>query len=139
MQNSPIRRPKREPIIETIWILVLELDRPSGTAVQRLVNTEISRVGPNRHQIRNARTYVLHVAHLQGAGARYDARVPSLSAISGDGECAVATGCPDHLWIHRRHCDQAVGSPAILRSQRWLMNEWQFLRAQSRAGEPRSQ
>ena len=116
MQNSAMRRPEREPVIETTWILVLELDRPGGAAVQCLVNTEISRVIPNRHQIRNARAESLHVAKLQSFGARYDAGVPSLPAISGDGECAVATGCPDHLWIHRRHCDQAVGRPAVLRS-----------------------
>src|SRR4249919_2882287 len=111
-----MRRPKREPVIETTWILVLELDRPSGAAVQCLVNTEISRVIPNRHQVRNPRTESLHVAKLQSFGARYDARVPSLPAISGDGECAVATGCPDHLWIHGRNCDQAVGRPAVLGS-----------------------
>src|SRR5512132_1642425 len=139
MQNSAAGRPKREAVIETTWILVFELDRPGGTAVQRLVNTEIGRVIPNRHQIGNARAESLDVAKLQSFSARHDARVPSLPAVSGDGECAVATGCPDHLWIHRPHCDQAVGSPAVLRSQRWLMNEWQFLRAQSRAGEPRSQ
>src|SRR5712672_25197 len=139
MQNSALRRPKPERVIETTWILVLELDRPGGTAVQRLVNTEISRVVPNRHQIRNAGAESLHIAKLQSFSARHDAGIPSLPAISGDGECAVAAGCPDHMWIHRPHCDQAVGRPAILRSQRWLMNEWQFLRAQSRAGEPRSQ
>src|SRR5712691_1004344 len=99
MQNPPLRRPKREAVIETTWILVLELDRPSGTAVQCLVNTEISRVIPNRHQIRNPRAESLDVAELQSFSARYNAGVPSLSAISGDGECAVATGCPDHLWI----------------------------------------
>ena len=116
MQNSAVRRPKREPVIETSGNLVLELDRPSGAAVQCLVNTEISRVIPNRHQIRNARAESLHVAKLQSFGARDDARVPSLPAVSGDGECAVATGCPDHSWIHGPHCDQAVGRPAILRS-----------------------
>src|SRR5712671_2534913 len=129
MQNSAAGRPKREAVIETTWILVLELDRPSGAAIQCLVNTKISRIIPNRHQIRNARAESLHVAKLQSFRARYDTGVPSLSAISGDGECAVATGCPDHLWIYRPDCDQAVGSPAVLRSQRWLMNEWQFLRA----------
>src|SRR6266566_8445433 len=116
MQNSPLRRPKREAVIETTWILVLELDRPGGTAVQRLVNTEISRVIPNRHQIRNARAESSDVAKLQRFSARYNAGVPSLSAISGDGECAVATGCPDHLWIHWPDCNQTVGRPAILRS-----------------------
>src|SRR5258708_1122689 len=116
MQNSAVGRPEREPVIETIWILVLELDCPSGTAVQCLVNTEISRVIPNRHQICNPPAESLHVTKLQGFGARYDARVPSLSAISGDGKCAVATGCPDNLWIHGPHCDQAVGCPAVLRS-----------------------
>src|SRR5882724_3575294 len=115
MQNSAAGRPEREAIIETSRNLVLELDRPGGAAVQCLVNTEISRVIPNRHQIRNARAESLHVAKLQSFGARYDARVPSLSAISGDGECAVATGCPDHLWIYRPDCYQAVGRPAILR------------------------
>src|SRR6266850_7712826 len=137
MQNSTLRRPEREAVVETTWILVFELDRPSGAAVQRLVNTEISRVVPNRHQIRNARAESLDVAKLQSFSTRYNAGIPSLSAISGDGECAVATGCPDHLWIHRPHCDQAVGSPAVLRSQRWLLNEWQFLRAHSRASERR--
>src|SRR6266513_4088055 len=106
MQNSAMRCPKPERVIETTWILVLELDRPGGTAVQRLVNTEISRVVPNRHQIRNARAESLHVAKLQSFSARHDARVPSLSAISGDGECAVATGCPDHWWIHWPDCNQ---------------------------------
>src|SRR6266576_2210300 len=116
MQNSAMRRPKRERVIETAWILVLELDRPRGTAVQCFVNTEIGRVVPNRHQIRNARAESLHVAKFQGFRARYDASVPSLPAISGDGECAVATGCPHHLWVHGPHCDQAVGCPAVLRS-----------------------
>src|SRR6266550_8540929 len=139
MQNSPLRRPKRERVIETTWILVLELDRPRGAAVQRLVNTEISRVVPNRHQIRNARAESLHIAKLQSFSARHDAGVPSLSAISGDGECAVAAGCPDYLWIHGPDCNQTVGRPAILRSQGWLMNQRQFLRAQSRAGKRRSQ
>ena len=116
MQNSAMRCPKREGIIETTWILVFELDRPSGAAVQRLVNTKISRVIANRHQIRNSRAEGLHVAKLQSFSARYNARVPSLPAISGDSECAVPTGCPDHSWIHRRHCDQAVGRSAVLRS-----------------------
>src|SRR4029453_6450287 len=118
MQNSPLRCPKREAVIKTSWDLILELDRPSGAAIQCLVNTKIFRVPRNsdRHQIRNARAESLHVAELQSFGAWYDAGVPSLSAISGDGECAVATGCPDHLWIHRPYCDQAVGSPAVFRS-----------------------
>src|SRR4029077_807648 len=116
MQNPPMRRPKREPIIETIWILVLELDRPGGTAVQCLVNTEISRVIPNRHQVRDPRAESLDVAKLQSLSARYNARVPSLSAISGDGECAVATGCPDHSWIYRPNCDETIGRPTVLRS-----------------------
>src|SRR5882724_450155 len=116
MQNFPPRRPKRERVIETTWILVLELDRPGGAAVQCLVNTKISRVIPNRHQIRNAGAESLDVAKLQSFSARHDARVPSLSTVSGDGECAVATGCPDHLWIHGPHCDQAVSRPAVLRS-----------------------
>src|SRR6266576_1596205 len=98
MQNSTLWRPEREAVVETTWILVFELDRPSGAAVQRLVNTKISRVVPNRHQIRNARAECLHVAKLQSFSARYDAGVPSLSSVSSDGECAVATGCPDHLW-----------------------------------------
>src|SRR5882724_10672700 len=116
MQNSPLRRPKRERVIETTWILVLELDRPGGAAVQCLVNTKISRVIPNRHQIRNAGAESLDVAKLQSFSARNNAGVPSLSAISGDCECAVAPRCPDHLWIYWPDCDQAVGSPAILRS-----------------------
>src|SRR4029077_16940223 len=98
MQNSAMRRPERESVIETIWILILELDCPRGATVQRLVNTEISRVGPNRHQIRNAHAERVTISERQRFGARYDARVPSLPAISGNGECAVATGCPDHLW-----------------------------------------
>ena len=40
MQNSTLRRPKRERVIETVWILVLELNRPGGAAVECLVNTE---------------------------------------------------------------------------------------------------
>src|SRR4029077_1589210 len=128
MQNSPKRCPKREAVIETTWILILELDRPGGAAVQRLVNTEISRVIPNRHQVRNARAESLHVAELQRFGARDHTCGPRLPAVSGDGECAVATGRPDHLWIHRPHCDQAIGRPAVLRSERWLMNERQLLR-----------
>src|SRR4029450_4784440 len=118
MQNSALRRPKREAVIKTSRNLVLELDRPGRAAIQCLVNTKICRVPRNsdRHQIRNARAESLHVAKLQSFGTWYDAGVPSLAAISGDGECAVATGCPDHLWIHRPDCDQAVGSPAVLRS-----------------------
>src|SRR5262245_41176631 len=116
MQNSALRRPKREAVIETIWILVLELDRPRGAPIQCLVNTEISWVISNRHQIRNARAESLHVAKLQGFGAWYDAGVPSPSAISGDGECAVATRCPNYLWIDRPHCDQTVSSATVLRS-----------------------
>src|SRR3954466_11735269 len=139
MQNSAARRPEREPVIETSWNLVLELDRPSGASVQCLVNTEISRVVPNRHQIRNARAESLHIAKLQSFGPRYHARIPSLPAISGDSKCAVATGCPDHTRIHWPHCDETVGRPAVLRRQGWLMNLRQFLRVQSRATEPRSQ
>src|SRR4030095_14382779 len=139
MQNSPMRRPKRERVIETTWILVLELDRPSGAAVERLVNTEISRVVPNRHQIGNARAESLHVAEFQRLGTGHDTGIPSLPAISGDSECAAATASPDHLWIHRPDGDQAVDGPAVLRSQRWLMNQRQFLRAQSCTSEPRSQ
>src|SRR5690242_13296512 len=107
MKNPAVRRPEREAVIEASRNLVLELDRPRGAAVQCLVNTETSRVlvTPNRHQVRNPRAESLHVAKLQSFGARYDTRVPSLSAISGDSECAVATGCPDHSWIHRRNCD----------------------------------
>src|SRR6187455_730433 len=116
MQNSAARRPEREPVIETSWNLVLELDRPGGATVQCLVNTEISRVIPNRHQIRNTRAESFDVAKLQTFSARYDAGIPSLPAISRDGECAIATGCPDHLWIHRRNRDEAVGRPAVLRS-----------------------
>ncbi len=48
MQNSAVRRPEREPVIEASRNLVLELDRPGGAAVQCLVNTEISRVIPSR-------------------------------------------------------------------------------------------
>src|SRR5215471_7995567 len=117
MQNSALWRPKCESVIETVRILVLELDRPRGATVQRLVNTEISRVVSNRHQIRNARAESLYVAKLQCFGARYDAGAPSRSAISGDGECPVATGCPNYLWIYRPHCNQTVHRPAVLRSQ----------------------
>src|SRR5919198_3714678 len=113
MQNSALRRPKREPIVETTWILILKLDRPRGAAVQRLVNTEVSRVIPNRHQICDARAESLHIAKLQGFSARHPGRVPSLTAIGRDGVCAVATGCPDHLWIHGPHCNEAVGRPAV--------------------------
>src|SRR5262249_16524961 len=115
MENSALWGPKCKAVIETTWILVLELDRPRGAAIQRLVNTEISRVVSNRHQIRDARAESLHVAKLQSFGARYDAGGPSRSGISGDGECTVATGCPNHLWIHGRHRDQAIGRPAVLR------------------------
>src|SRR5213075_899255 len=108
MQNSTMRRPKCERIIETIRFLVLELDRPGGAAVQCFVNTEISRVIPNRHQICNARAEGFHVAKLQSFSARYDAGVPSVPAVSGDRERAIATGCPDHSWVHRRNCDEAV-------------------------------
>src|SRR4029079_3123357 len=139
MQNSAARRPEREPVIETSWNLVLELDRPGGATVQCLVNTEISRVIPNRHQIRNARAESFHIAKLQGFSARDEADVQSLAAIGGESECAVAAGCPDHSWIHRRNCDQAVGRPAVLGSQRWLMNLRPFLRRQSGASERRSQ
>ena len=51
MQNSAMRRPERERVVETIWILVLELDRPSCAAVQCLVNTEISRVHCSPHSV----------------------------------------------------------------------------------------
>src|SRR5919108_6090716 len=139
MQNSPMRRPKRERVIETTWILVLELDRPGGTAVECLVNTEIGRVIPNRHQIRVAGTERLHIPEFQRLGAGHNTGVPSLPAISGDGECTVATRGPDHLWIYWPHSDEAVSRPAILRSYCRLVNEREFLRAQSRAGAPRCQ
>jgi hypothetical protein len=139
MQNSAVRRPEGERIIESTRILVLELNGPGGAAVQCLVDTKISRVIPNGHQVRNGRAEGLHVAKLQSFGARHDARVPSLPAVSGDGKCAVATGCPDHLWIYWPHCDEAVGRPAVLRSYRWLVNQRQFLRGQHRVGERRKQ
>ena len=73
MEDAALRRPKCESIIERTWILVLEFDRPSGAAVECLVNTEISRVIPNRHQIRDARAETLHIAKLQSFSAGYDA------------------------------------------------------------------
>src|SRR5262245_38477239 len=114
MQNSPLRRPERERVIETTWILVLELDRPGGTAVQRLVNTEISRVIPNRHQIRNARTKALHISEFQRLGSGHNTGIPGLSAISSDCESTPPTGCPHYLWIYRPDRNQAVGGPAVL-------------------------
>src|SRR5262249_50322339 len=139
MQNSPLRRPKRERVIETTWVLVLELDRPGGTAVQCLVNTEIGRVIPNRHQIRNVRTERLDIAEFQRLSSGHNTGVPSLPTISGDGECAAPTGCPDHLWIYRPDRDEAVGRPTVLWCYRRLMNQRYFLRAQSRAGASRCQ
>src|SRR5262245_21090753 len=127
MQNSPMRRPKRERVIETTWILILELDRPSGAAVQRLVNTEISRVVPNRHQIRNARTKALHISEFQRLGSGHNTGIPSLPAVSGDRESTAPTAGPDHLWIYWPDRNQAVGGPAVLRSYRRLMNQRQFL------------
>src|SRR5215468_3705374 len=99
MQNSALGRPERKTVIECIRILVLEFDRPGGAAVQCLVNTEISRVIANRHQIRNARAEALHISEFQRLGTGDNTGIPSLPAISGNGECAVATGCPDHLWV----------------------------------------
>src|SRR5262249_3339472 len=114
MKNSAMRRPKREPVIETSWKLILELDRPGGTAVQCLVNPEISRVISDRHQVCHAGAESLNVTKLQSFSAGHDAGVPSFPAISGDGECAVATRCPDNSWVHRRHCNEAIGRSAVL-------------------------
>src|SRR5262245_24907063 len=139
MQNSPMRRPKRERVIETTWVLVLELDRPSRAAVERLVNTEIGWVIPNRHQIRNVRAERLDIAEFQRLSSGHNPGIPSIPTISGDGECAAPTGCPDHLWIYRPDRDEAVGCPTVLWCYRRLMNQRQFLRAQSRADKPRSQ
>src|SRR5215831_10039242 len=115
MQNSPLSRPKCKAIIETIWVLIIKLDSPRGAPIQCLVNTEISRVVANRHQVRNARAESLHIAKLQSLRARHDAGVPGLSAISGDGVCAIATAGPNYLWVHGPHCNQTVGRAAILR------------------------
>src|SRR5436309_802121 len=121
-----MRCPECKAVIESAHGLVLELHCPSCPAVSGLINAKICRVVSNRHQVRNARTEALHISEFQRLGAGYNTCIPSLPAVSSDGECAVSTACPDHLWIYGPYCDQAVGCPAVLRSQRRLMNERQF-------------
>ena len=139
VRNAPVRRPEREAVVEASRVLVLELYRPCGTAVQCLVDAKICRVVSNRHQIGNTGAESLHIAELQRFGAWHYTGSPRLSAVGGDGERAVATGCPDHLRVHRPDRDQTVGGAAVLRSECGLMNWRECLRAQGCAGERRSQ
>ena len=66
-------------------------------------------------QISDAGAEGLHIAELQHFGAWNYTGSPRLSAVSGNGESTGATGCPDHLWIHRPDGDQTVGGAAVLR------------------------
>src|SRR5437764_13671104 len=122
--DAPVRRPEGEAVIEGIRIVVLELHCPSHTAVLGLVDAKIRWVArsSNRHQVSDASAEGLHIAELQCFGAWNYTSSPGLSAVSGNGESAGATGCPDHFWIHWPDRDQTVGGAAVLPSECWLMN-----------------
>src|SRR6266498_5892841 len=142
MCNPLVRRPKREAVVESIWILIFKLNRPGRAAILCLVDAKLCWI-PRRsygHQIGNVGTEGLHIAKLQSFGARHYARSPGLSAVSSDGERTGATGCPDHLRVHWPHCDQTVGGAAVLRSQCGLVKmSWrELLRAKDSAGERRN-
>ena len=140
--NAPLRRPEREAVVESIRILVLELNRPGRAAVLCLVDAKVRWISGRSygHQIGDVGAEGLHIAELQRFGARHDAGFPRLSAVSGDGERASATGRPDHARVHRPDRDQTVGSAAVLRSQCGLMKTcWrELLRAEDSAGERRN-
>src|SRR5438046_8994402 len=116
MCDAAVRRPEREAVVERIRILVLKWHRPWGAAVRRLIDAEICWIRSNRHQRGNTGAERLHIAELQRFGARHYTSVPSLSAVGGDGERAVAAARPNLLRVHRPNRDQTVGSAAILRS-----------------------
>src|SRR6266571_1312139 len=118
MSNAAVRRPEREAVVEGIRILVLELYRPGSTTVFRLVDAKICWVprSSNGEQIGDASAEGLHIAELQQFGAWHYAGSPRLSAVGRDSERAGATGCPDHLRVHRPDRDQTVGGAAVLRS-----------------------
>ena len=101
MQNAALGRPKRKTIVETKRNLILELNRPSRSAIQRLVDAKICWVVSNRHQIRDISAEGLYIAKLQHLGAWHHTGCPRLSAIGGDGECAITTARPDDLRVHR--------------------------------------
>ena len=141
--NAPIRRPEREAVVESVRILIFELNRPGRPAVLSLVDTKICWIPgcSYRHQISNARAEGLDIAELQCFSTRHDAGCPRLSTVSGDGERAGATACPNHLRVYWPHRDQAVGGAAILRSQSGLMQmRWrELLRDDSCTGERRNE
>ena len=114
MRNAPIRRPEREAVVERIRILILELDRPSGPTIRRLVDAKICWVRSNRHQISNTGAEGLHIPELQRFGTWHDTGVPRLSAVGRNGEGTVAAAGPDHLRVHRPDRDQAAGGAAVL-------------------------
>jgi hypothetical protein len=116
--NAAVRRPEGEAVVEGIRILVLELYRPGGPAVFRLVDAKICWVhgSSNGHQVSDASAESLHIAELQCFGARHYTGSPGLSTVGGNGEGAGATTCPDHLRVHRPDRDQPVGGAAVLRS-----------------------
>ena len=136
-----MRRPERESVIEGKRILILELNCPGRPTVQCFVDAKICGIRSNGHQISNTRAESLYIAELQCFGAWNYTGIPRLSAISGDGKCTGATGCPDHLRIHRPHRDQAISGAAVLGRQRGLMKmRWrQRLRDDSCAGERRNE
>src|SRR5213596_1814188 len=101
MRNAAQRSPEREAVVESIRILVLELYRPCSSAIDCFVNAKICCVRSNGHQIRDISAESLHIAELQRFGARDHIGCPRLSTVSGDGERAIATACPDHLRVYR--------------------------------------
>ena len=116
MCNAALRRPKREAVVESIRILVFELNRPGRAGVFCFIDAKICWVRPNGHQISNAGTERLYIAELQCFSARNNSGVPRLPAIRGDGKRPGATARPYDLRVHRPHRDQTVRGPAVLRS-----------------------
>ena len=142
MCNPPLRRPKREAVVESTRILIFKLNRPGRASVLCLVDAKLSWI-PGRsygQQIGDVGTKGLHIAKLQRFGARHDSGSPRLTAVSGDGERAGATARPDHSRVHRPNRDQTVGGAAVLRSQYGLMKlrRRELLRVKDSAGERRN-
>jgi hypothetical protein len=67
VRDAPVRRPEGKAVIEGIQIVVLELYRPSDTAVLGLVDAKIRWVpgSSNRHQVGNSGAESLDIAELQ--------------------------------------------------------------------------
>src|SRR5277367_6525166 len=117
MRNPPRRSPESEAIVERSVRLVLELHRPRVAAVFGFVNAKISRVIPNRLQVRNFIAHSPHAAKLEPFRSRHLSALPCRTALGSQQKRPVRSRRPHHLRIHRTHRNQQFRSPAILHRQ----------------------